>query len=96
MLVRILIARGPNIGGAAVATALLRQGLVDKLVVFIAHKILGKGIEAIGDLGIKDIDQALNLSRVRSYRRGEDMVVEARLDNAQTRKTWLTTRGNIM
>ena len=74
-------------GGTTVTTALLQQGLVDKLVVFIAPKILGKGIEAIGDLGIKDIDQALKLSRVRSYRRGEDMVVEARLDNTETRKT---------
>ena len=44
-------------GGARVITSLLRQQLVDRLAVCIAPIILGRGIDAIGDLGIADPDE---------------------------------------
>jgi diaminohydroxyphosphoribosylaminopyrimidine deaminase/5-amino-6-(5-phosphoribosylamino)uracil reductase len=65
-------------GGARLATSLLKAGLVDKLLVVIAPKIIGKGIEAVGDLGIVDLHQALVLSIERTRRVGEDLVVVAR------------------
>ncbi|MBE0414957.1 MAG: bifunctional diaminohydroxyphosphoribosylaminopyrimidine deaminase/5-amino-6-(5-phosphoribosylamino)uracil reductase RibD [Dehalococcoidia bacterium] len=66
-------------GGARIITSLLHQGLVDKVVIVIAPKIMGKGIEAVGELGIRDVGRALKLSFVRAYRRGEDLVIEARV-----------------
>jgi len=66
-------------GGAETITSFLRLGLADKLVVFIAPKILGKGTDSVGELNITDISRALKLSFERVYRSGEDIVVEARV-----------------
>ncbi len=66
-------------GGAQIITSLFRRGLVDKIVLVIAPKIMGKGIEAVGDLNIRGVDDVLELSFVREYRRGEDLVIEANL-----------------
>lgn len=65
-------------GGATIITSLLRQELVDKVVVILAPKIMGKGVDAVGDLGILDIGRALKLSFVKTYRKGEDLIIEAR------------------
>jgi len=66
-------------GGAKVITSLLRQNLADKLVVAIAPKLLGRGIEAVGELDIRKVSQAITLTYRKVYRLGEDLVVEARL-----------------
>ncbi len=64
-------------GGARIITSLFHQGFVDKVVLVIAPKIMGKGIEAVGDLSILGVGDVLKLSYVRIYRRGEDIVIEA-------------------
>jgi diaminohydroxyphosphoribosylaminopyrimidine deaminase/5-amino-6-(5-phosphoribosylamino)uracil reductase len=64
-------------GGAEVLTSFLRQGLADKIVAFIAPKLIGKGTEAVGDLGIAEVAGAVRLRFERSYRCGPDLVVEA-------------------
>ncbi|HJX12722.1 MAG TPA: bifunctional diaminohydroxyphosphoribosylaminopyrimidine deaminase/5-amino-6-(5-phosphoribosylamino)uracil reductase RibD [Dehalococcoidales bacterium] len=66
-------------GGAATITSFLRLGLADRLVAIVAPKLMGKGIEAVGELGIRDVDKAIRLTFTRTYRRGEDIVVEARV-----------------
>jgi diaminohydroxyphosphoribosylaminopyrimidine deaminase / 5-amino-6-(5-phosphoribosylamino)uracil reductase len=66
-------------GGAETITSFLQLKLADKLVVFIAPKILGKGTESVGELNIKDVSKALKLSFERVYRSGEDIVVEGRV-----------------
>jgi riboflavin-specific deaminase-like protein len=66
-------------GGASIITSLLHQRLIDKMVIFIAPKIMGKGIEAVGDLGIGDMSHTMKLSIVRTFRSGEDLVIEARV-----------------
>ena len=63
-------------GGARIITSLFHQGLVDKVVLVIAPKIMGKGIEAVGDLSIRGVSDVLKLSFVKTYRRGEDLVIE--------------------
>ncbi len=65
-------------GGAETITSLLRLNLVDRLVVIVAPKIMGKGIEAVGELNIADVSQTLKLSFGRIYRSGEDLVIEAK------------------
>jgi diaminohydroxyphosphoribosylaminopyrimidine deaminase / 5-amino-6-(5-phosphoribosylamino)uracil reductase len=57
-------------GGPTLATAFLRAGLVDKLLLFIAPVISGAGPHWIGDV-------PLGLEHVSATRIGEDVLVEA-------------------
>jgi diaminohydroxyphosphoribosylaminopyrimidine deaminase/5-amino-6-(5-phosphoribosylamino)uracil reductase len=66
-------------GGAATITSFLRLGLADRLVVFIAPKVLGTGTDAVGELNIPDISKAIKLTFEKVYRSGEDIVVEGRV-----------------
>ena len=40
---------------------------------------MGKGIEAVGDLSIREVRKALKLDFQKVYRVGEDVVIEAKL-----------------
>jgi len=64
-------------GGATTITSFVRQGLADRVVVIVAPRIMGKGIEAVGDLGIREVSRALKLSFDKIYRKGQDLVIEA-------------------
>jgi riboflavin biosynthesis pyrimidine reductase len=48
-------------GGARVITSLLSARLVDRIVVDTSAKIIGTGIEAVGDLGIARMTQGISL-----------------------------------
>jgi diaminohydroxyphosphoribosylaminopyrimidine deaminase/5-amino-6-(5-phosphoribosylamino)uracil reductase len=63
-------------GGSGIITSMLSRGLADKLVVAVAPKILGKGIEAVGNLGISEIGSCVNLASVKIYRKGMDLILE--------------------
>ncbi len=67
---------------AGVITSFLRQKLADKMVVAIAPKIMGRGREAVEELDIREVSQALKLSFEKVYRLGEDLVIEARLEKS--------------
>ena len=67
-------------GGAAMVTSLLAAHLVDRLVIAIAPKIIGSGTEAVGDLGIDRLKDALTFSSFKTRRLGPDVIVDARLD----------------
>lgn len=66
-------------GGAELITALLRGCLVDRLAVCIAPKILGSGIEAVGDLGIRDLDDSVTLDDVSIVPCGVDLILDGRV-----------------
>jgi diaminohydroxyphosphoribosylaminopyrimidine deaminase / 5-amino-6-(5-phosphoribosylamino)uracil reductase len=67
-------------GGSGVFTSLLRSGFVDKLMIFIAPKILGGG-KSLVDLGpTESIAQSLKLLITESKRIGADILVEAVLE----------------
>lgn len=65
-------------GGTAIITSVLKEALADRLVVFVAPKIIGKGIEAVGNLGLLNMDHAIRLCEGRIFRRGDDMVYDMR------------------
>jgi riboflavin-specific deaminase-like protein len=67
-------------GGAGMITALLRARLVDRLVVCVAPKILGAGIEAVGDLGIRELTRALLMTDKSVTRYGVDLVLDSRIE----------------
>jgi len=69
-------------GGSVVQTECFKGGNVDRLVIFIAPKILGSGIDAIGDLGIRNINAALEVKEVTIKRLpGGDFMLSGRLNN---------------
>jgi diaminohydroxyphosphoribosylaminopyrimidine deaminase/5-amino-6-(5-phosphoribosylamino)uracil reductase len=67
-------------GGAALITAFLCERLVDRLAVCIAPKILGRGIEAVGDLGIQDLTDSLILADPSVTPYGVDIVLDSRVE----------------
>jgi diaminohydroxyphosphoribosylaminopyrimidine deaminase / 5-amino-6-(5-phosphoribosylamino)uracil reductase len=66
-------------GGAGIITSLLAARLVDRLVIAIAPKIIGQGLEAIGDLGITSLAGALTFSSIKTRRLGDDIIFDGRL-----------------
>ena len=66
-------------GGAEIITSFLRERLADKIVIVMAPKLIGEGIEAVGDLEIRDLDEALQISRMKMRRLGGDIVIEGYL-----------------
>jgi diaminohydroxyphosphoribosylaminopyrimidine deaminase / 5-amino-6-(5-phosphoribosylamino)uracil reductase len=66
-------------GGSEIITSLLKAGLVNRMVVITAPLILGKGIEAIGDLGIIDLERAIRPASYEIKRIGADVVFDLRL-----------------
>jgi len=62
-------------GGAGAITSFVKAGLFDRVIVIAAPKMVGKGLEAIGDLGIARMDDAITLRYERTFRRGDDVVM---------------------
>lgn len=52
-------------GGGQVITSFLRAGLYDRFTAYVAPLVLGAGREAVGDLGILEIDGAVAFEAVR-------------------------------
>ena len=67
-------------GGASLITSFLSERLVDRLAVCIAPKILGRGIEAVGDLGIGDLTDSLTLTDISITHYGVDLVLDSRVE----------------
>ena len=60
--------------GPELASALLRQNLVDRLRLFIAPKMIGNGLRAIGDLGVEKLAQSLVFAQHSWERIGVDQL----------------------
>ncbi len=66
-------------GGAGIITSCLLAGCVDRLVVITAPRILGSGIDAVGDLGLTAVEQSLNLRFDKVSRSDGDLIIDARI-----------------
>ena len=66
-------------GGAELNAEAIRSGIVDKILFFISPKMIGKGLEAIGDLGIKKVDKSINLKNIDYKKIGKDILIEGYL-----------------
>lgn len=71
-------------GGGALATSFLREGLADRLIAIVAPKILGAGIDAVGDLGITRMDEALTFDFRKISRSGADLILDIPLPQPLT------------
>ena len=63
-------------GGSSVQTECIKGRNADRVVIFMAPKILGTGIDAIGDLGIRNINAAIELENltVKMINHGDLMI----------------------
>jgi diaminohydroxyphosphoribosylaminopyrimidine deaminase/5-amino-6-(5-phosphoribosylamino)uracil reductase len=77
-------------GGPTVAAAFLGAGLVDEVVSYLAPALLGSGPSAVGDLGIRTIDQALRLTPREVTMIGADIRIRASI---ATSRSHVTTRS---
>lgn len=67
-------------GGALVAAQALRAGVVDRLVLFVAPRLLGgDALPAIGPLHVARIAGALRLHKIRVAPAGDDLVISAQV-----------------
>jgi len=66
-------------GGSGIITSFVREGLSDRIVIITAPKILGKGIEAVGDLGIQTVDDSIQLALKKLMKKGDDIIADLRL-----------------
>ena len=66
-------------GGSQLNSSAIKEGIVDKALIFAAPKIIGNGIGAIGSLGIKKIDKAINLKNPIVKKIGKDVLIEGYL-----------------
>ncbi|OGW74656.1 MAG: hypothetical protein A2Z72_01025 [Omnitrophica bacterium RBG_13_46_9] len=82
-IVRILYRKGIKRllveGGGKTITSFIRSGLADRVFIIISPKILGSGVESIGDLGIYNIKSALKLRIKEIKRAGKDAIYRAYL-----------------
>ncbi len=69
-------------GGSRLNASLIREELADKLLFVIAPRILGNGISVVGDVGIRNIDRAINLRQMQISASGKDIVCEAYFSEA--------------
>ncbi|HSO93012.1 MAG TPA: RibD family protein [Candidatus Dormibacteraeota bacterium] len=69
-------------GGASIITSFLRARLCDRLVICVAPRLIGKGIEAVGDLGTERLSDALGFLRANFTPCGEDIVFDGEIARA--------------
>lgn len=62
-------------GGQQLSSALLRQGLVDKLELFIAPKLLGAGTRSLINIGINKMKEIAELKEVSWTQVGDDILL---------------------
>jgi riboflavin biosynthesis pyrimidine reductase len=70
-------------GGSRVITSALREQLADRVVVAVAPLLLGKGTDAVGDLGASLVQDGLRLVNRTVHQLGPDLVVAGDLDWAR-------------
>jgi len=87
VLMKKLAQRGINSllieGGGKVNASALEMGLVDKVLFFIAPKIIGgrDSITPVEGNGVRKVDDAILLREIKLKRFGEDILVEAYVQN---------------
>jgi diaminohydroxyphosphoribosylaminopyrimidine deaminase/5-amino-6-(5-phosphoribosylamino)uracil reductase len=64
-------------GGPVLASAFLRAGLVDEVHAYVAPVLLGAGPQAVVDLGVRTVAEAVRLSTVSVQQIGPDVLVVA-------------------
>jgi riboflavin biosynthesis pyrimidine reductase len=67
-------------GGSAVITSFIRQRVVDRMVIVSAPVLIGRGTDAVGDLGVTALSDAVRGKTVRVRQMGQDIVWEVEFE----------------
>ena len=73
-------------GGAKLAGAGLRAGIVDRVAFFVAPMIIGCGLPSVEGLITRNVRQAVKLSNFSALRVGADWLLEAAVVQARSRR----------
>ncbi len=66
-------------GGSSLNSSAIKAGIVDKILIFTAPKIIGNGVGAIGNLGITKIGKAIKLKNPMTRKIGNDLLIEGNI-----------------
>ena len=64
-------------GGGQLAAAALGDRVVDQVLLYLAPRLMGEGVAAIGDLGVERAAEAIRLASSRIQRLGPDLLYTA-------------------
>ena len=62
-------------GGQRVITSLLRAGCADRVIMALAPIVLGRGVEGVGDLGIRHVADGISLVNRSVFVAGKDVLI---------------------
>ncbi|HZX44799.1 MAG TPA: bifunctional diaminohydroxyphosphoribosylaminopyrimidine deaminase/5-amino-6-(5-phosphoribosylamino)uracil reductase RibD [Candidatus Nanoarchaeia archaeon] len=66
-------------GGAELNAEAIKAGVADKVLFFISPQFIGKGLSALGDLGIAKVDRSIKLKKLDYRKIGKDILIEGYL-----------------
>lgn len=67
-------------GGAKIITSVLRAGLANRLIICIAPKVMGSGIEGVGDLGVITLPETIKFTSHSFRQAGEDVMFDGEIE----------------
>jgi riboflavin-specific deaminase-like protein len=70
-------------GGSRLLTSMLGSGTVDRVVICIAPKIIGEGLNAIGGLAIDELSQAVTFDPCSFTPLEGDVIFDGRIDRSR-------------
>jgi len=74
-------------GGMRVATSAIKDGIIDKVVLFYSPRFLGgNGIPIFGNIGVKGLEDSIPLRDVEVKRIGGDIMVEGYVENSKFKR----------
>lgn len=65
-------------GGQKIYTSFINSQMYDEIRTIISPKILGKGYGLVGDLGIRNIEKAIQLKLRKVEQLGDDILIDLR------------------
>lgn len=77
-------------GGASINGSAIQAGIVDKVIMFIAPKIIGgfSAPSAIGGDGVARVDDAIKLTEIKTKRFGNDLMIEGYVEKPPSACIW--------
>ncbi|MBI5476231.1 MAG: bifunctional diaminohydroxyphosphoribosylaminopyrimidine deaminase/5-amino-6-(5-phosphoribosylamino)uracil reductase RibD [Ignavibacteriales bacterium] len=63
-------------GGSNVITQFIKEKTADKILIFQSPQILGAGLNSVGNLGINNIKNSINLKKISSFQIKDDLLIE--------------------
>jgi len=66
-------------GGAELNAETIKSGIADKVLFFISPQFIGKGLGALGNLGINKVDKSIKLKSLDYRKIGRDILIEGYL-----------------